>query len=70
MITEGEVSFARNNAIGAVEALRGLNVNEPDEYVIYLCGYLTGKASYLDEVLARYGVKIDDEPMVPPNCYG
>lgn len=69
LITEAKVRFVRNDAITAVEALRGLHIGEPDELVIYLCGYFTGKCSYIDEVLARYGVKIDDESMVP-DCYG
>ena len=69
LITESKVRFARNDAITAIEAMRGLHIDEPAEHVIYLCGYLTGKSSCLDEVRAKYGVKIDDEPMVP-DCYG
>lgn len=63
------IPFLLNDAITSVEELGGIHVDQPVERVIYLSGYCTGKCSYLDEVLARHGVKIDDTPMVP-DCYG
>lgn len=58
MITEGEVSFARNDAITAVEALRG-SMLEEERLIQKLAAQLVRMLSdYIDTQLARFGVTL------------
>lgn len=62
MITEGEVTLAKNDALVAIETLRGAWVEMSDDWKAYTGGWCLGYSFQLDKHLARFGVKLPDDP--------
>ena len=61
-ISDGEVMFARSNAIVAMEAVRSSWREMSDEWKAYTGGWCLAYSMKLDKVLARFGVKLEDDP--------
>lgn len=62
MITEGEVSYAKNGALVAMETLRGAWAEMSEDWRAFTGGWCLAFSFKLDKVLARFGVKLDDDP--------
>ena len=62
MISEAEIMFARSNACVAMESLRGLWHEMSDDWRAFTGGWCLGYSMKLDEVLARFGVELEDPP--------
>jgi hypothetical protein len=62
MITEAEVTYAKNGVLVAMETLRGAWPEMADDWKAYTGGWCLGYSFQLDKVLTRFGVKLDDDP--------
>ena len=62
MITEAEIMFARSNACVAMESLRGRWHEMSDDWKAFTGGWCLAYSLKLDKVLARYGVKLEEDP--------
>ncbi len=62
MITEPEVSYAKNGALVAMETLRGAWGEMSEDWRAYTGGWCLAFSFKLDKVLARFGVKLEDDP--------
>ena len=62
MITDGEIMFARSNACVAMESLRGRWHEMSDDWKAFTGGWCLAYSLKLDKVLARFGVKLEDDP--------
>jgi len=61
-ISEGEIMFARSNAIVAMEAVRSSWREMSDEWKAYTGGWCLAYSMKLDKTLAVFGVKLEDDP--------
>lgn len=61
MITEGEVSYAKNGALVAMETLRGAWAEMSEDWRAFTGGWCLGYSFKLDEVLERFGVTLNDD---------
>ncbi len=62
MITDGEIMFARSNACVAMESLRGRWHEMSDDWKAFTGGWCLAYSMKLDKVLARFDVKLEDDP--------
>jgi hypothetical protein len=62
MISEHDVSYAKNGAIVEMEKLRGMWAEMSADWRAYTGGWCLGYSMKLDKVLARFGVELDDPP--------
>ena len=62
MISEAEIMFARSDACVAMESLRGMWHEMSDDWRAFTGGWCLAYSFKLDKVLARHGVKLEDDP--------
>ncbi len=62
MISDAEIMFARSDACVAMESLRGRWVDMSDDWKAFTGGWCLAFSLKLDKVLARHGVKLEDDP--------
>jgi len=62
MISEHEVRFAKNGAIVGMETLRGMWADMTDDWRAFTGGWCLGYSLQLDQHLARFGVRLEDDP--------
>lgn len=62
MISEAEIMFARSDAVVAMESLRGCWHEMSDDWRAFTGGWCLAYSLKLDKVLARFGVKLPDDP--------
>ncbi len=62
MITEAEIMFARSDACVAIESLRGMWHEMSDDWKAFTGGWCLAYSLKLDKVLARFDVKLEDDP--------
>lgn len=62
MISEAEIMFARSDAVVAMEALRGSWHEMSDDWRAFTGGWCLAYSLKLDKILARFGVKLEDDP--------
>ncbi len=61
MITQAEVRYAKNDALVAIETLRGAWADLSDDWRAFTGGWCLGYSFKLDEILTRFGVTLDDD---------
>ena len=61
MISVAQVLYAKNGALVSIETLRGSWAEMSDDWRAYTGGWCLGYSFKLDEILARFGVTLDDD---------
>jgi len=62
MISDTEINLVRSDACVDMELLRGRWHEMSDDWRAFTGGWCLGYSLKLDKVLARFGVKLDDDP--------
>ncbi len=62
MISDTEIMLARSDACVAMESLRGRWHEMSDDWRSFTGGWCLGYSFKLDKVLARFGVKLEEDP--------
>ncbi len=62
MISDSEIVLARSDACVAMESLRGRWHEMNDDWRAFTGGWCLAYSLKLDKVLARHGVKLEEDP--------
>ena len=64
MINDAEINFVKSGAITEIEKLRSAWFEMSDDWKAFIGGWCLAYSLKLDKVLARHGVKLEEDPVI------